>query len=696
MNYARNISLLALAICLMTFFSGCESSRSKHTKNGKEYGVTQGLFRARWWNYYERGSSFAEGGFWEESARDFKEAIKQRPDDQRRTRTYGMHFINYFPHRELGIVFYETGHIDEAIKELETSLATVDSAKAKFFLNKCRESRIKSTGLDKGPPKIVILDPGSDIICNRFSITVSGEVEDDNFISSISINGSPKFIELTQKKLPFESVIDLSSGTNVVTVVAKDLVGHASSKTIRIKADWNGPQLSVNNWTDGEVANQRDITLNISLFDESGLKEMITDDKRIVFNGEKTGNITYKTRLKKGKNILRLMATDMADNVTEGTLSLTYNSHMGSPHPPSSIIRLASRLDIASDVHLFSLKNGERGDTLSPVIKLRGLSEGLEEGQRVFVDSFFIEGQASDPDGIETLEINGEALMNQPRRTVFFNAIKKLKEGANTFEIVARDTSGNTSAKILKINRSIQKIYQIGSRMSAAVMPFAVKGKLRTPLTDIIYDAFLASLVNQKRFNVVVRGAEFEAVLKELKLSQTSLVDKENAVEVGKLIASEGMFMGSIMETPDSIEIFARLVNTETGNVMAVHDVFDQNKSLSSLKYLLKGLALKFRQSIPLIDGIVLKIKGKQIYLDMGSSKNVIPEMKCIIYKNGEPIIHPLTGKVLGADTETLGSARLFKVFPEFSVANLLPGANKEKIKARDRAITKEVAKVNS
>ncbi|MBW1791120.1 MAG: hypothetical protein JRJ14_02445, partial [Deltaproteobacteria bacterium] len=241
MNYARNISLLALAICLMTFFSGCESSRSKHTKNGKEYGVTQGLFRARWWNYYERGSSFAEGGFWEESARDFKEAIKQRPDDQRRTRTYGMHFINYFPHRELGIVFYETGHIDEAIKELETSLATVDSAKAKFFLNKCRESRIKSTGLDKCPPKIVILDPGGDIICNQFSITVSGEVEDDNFISSISINGSPKFIELTQKKLPFESVIDLSSGTNVVTVVAKDLVGHASSKTIRIEADWNGP-----------------------------------------------------------------------------------------------------------------------------------------------------------------------------------------------------------------------------------------------------------------------------------------------------------------------------------------------------------------------------------------------------------------------------------------------------------------------
>lgn len=689
MNYAKNISLLALGICLVTFFSGCESSRSKHTKNGKEYGVTQGLFRARWWNYYERGSSFAEGGFWEESARDFKEAIEQRPDDRRRTRTYGMHFIDYFPHRELGIVFYETGHIDEAMKELETSLATVDSAKAKFFLNKCRESRIKSTGLDKGPPKIVILDPDGDIICNRFSITVSGEVEDDNFVSSISINGSPKFIELTQKRLPFESVIDLSSGTNVVTVVAKDLVGHASSKTIRIKADWNGPQLSVNNWADGEVANQRDITLNISLFDESGLKEMITDDKRIVFNGEKTGNITYKTRLKKGKNILRFMATDMADNVTEGTLSLTYNPHMGSLHPPSPIIRLASRLDIASDVNLFSLKNGERGDTLSPVIKLRGLSEGLEEGQRVFVDSFFIEGQASDPDGIETLEINGEALMNQPRRTVFFNAIKKLKEGTNTFEIVARDTLGNTSTKTLKINRSIQKIYQIGSRMSAAVMPFAVKGKLRTPLTDIIYDAFLASLVDQKRFNIVVRGAEFEAVLKELKLSQTSLVDKENAVEVGKVIASEGMFMGSIMETLNSVEIFARLVNTETGNVMAVHDVFDQNKSLSSLKYLLKGLALKFRLSIPLIDGIVLKIKGRQIYLDMGSSKNVIPEMKCIIYKNGEPIIHPVTGKVLGADTETLGSARLFKVFPEFSVANLLPDANEEKIKARDRAITK-------
>jgi len=39
---------------------------------------------------------------------DFQAAIRQREKDQRRARTCGMHFIDYFPHQELGIVYFET------------------------------------------------------------------------------------------------------------------------------------------------------------------------------------------------------------------------------------------------------------------------------------------------------------------------------------------------------------------------------------------------------------------------------------------------------------------------------------------------------------------------------------------------------------------------------------------------------------
>ena len=75
-------------------------------KDGKVYGVVEGSFRHRWWNYYERGLSFAEGEFWEEAATDLKEAIKQRKEDQRMARTYGMHFVDYFLDIQPGYFVY--------------------------------------------------------------------------------------------------------------------------------------------------------------------------------------------------------------------------------------------------------------------------------------------------------------------------------------------------------------------------------------------------------------------------------------------------------------------------------------------------------------------------------------------------------------------------------------------------------------
>ena len=59
---------------------GCAVNQGKvYVKDGKEYGVTSSqVWRGRWWNYYERGSSYAEGEFWPEAIADLQEAIKQR------------------------------------------------------------------------------------------------------------------------------------------------------------------------------------------------------------------------------------------------------------------------------------------------------------------------------------------------------------------------------------------------------------------------------------------------------------------------------------------------------------------------------------------------------------------------------------------------------------------------------------------
>ena len=76
--------------------------------------------------------------FYNEAIDAFNQAINQREKDQWMARIYGYHFVDYFPHREKGICFYEVGNFDRAKQELENSINTEPTEKAYFYLDKVR------------------------------------------------------------------------------------------------------------------------------------------------------------------------------------------------------------------------------------------------------------------------------------------------------------------------------------------------------------------------------------------------------------------------------------------------------------------------------------------------------------------------------------------------------------------------------
>ena len=105
-----------LFLFAVSILSSCthQTDGKAYTRDGNTYGQVRGTFRHKWWDYYERGLSFADGRFFEEAARDYKSAIDGRKKDQRMARTYGMHFVDYFPTRELGIVYCQMGDLPAA------------------------------------------------------------------------------------------------------------------------------------------------------------------------------------------------------------------------------------------------------------------------------------------------------------------------------------------------------------------------------------------------------------------------------------------------------------------------------------------------------------------------------------------------------------------------------------------------------
>ena len=106
----------------------------------------------KWYNHYADGLKAMKKSNWNRAIDYFKEAIKVRPTDTKRIKTYGMHFIKYFPHRELGICFYHIGQYDMAKRELKLSMRQQYSARAQEYLSKINGSpKIKQQIIQ--PPK---------------------------------------------------------------------------------------------------------------------------------------------------------------------------------------------------------------------------------------------------------------------------------------------------------------------------------------------------------------------------------------------------------------------------------------------------------------------------------------------------------------------------------------------------------------
>ena len=229
MKQANQTMVLLIGLLCIAALSGCAVKEGTvYQKDGRLYGKPAGLFGEQWHDYYLRGLSYSDGGYWDDATADFIEALRGRDKDQRRARTYGLHFIDYFPNRELGIAYFYKGDYEKAIQSLETSLASSESARAKFYLNKARQSWLRKTQLDTIAPALSVQFPPPRYITNNFSITIKGTARDNFFVSSLIINNKPSALELASRDLTFAEEVPLQPGENLITIQARDLTDRTS------------------------------------------------------------------------------------------------------------------------------------------------------------------------------------------------------------------------------------------------------------------------------------------------------------------------------------------------------------------------------------------------------------------------------------------------------------------------------------
>jgi hypothetical protein len=629
-----------------------------YQKEGKVYGKTSsGFFRHRWWHFYERGLSYAEGQYYEDAVADLTAAIAQRGKDQRMARTYGMHFVDYFPHRELGIVHYERGDLEAARNFLLRSIDHDPSAKAYYYLDRVRSTLIRQSGASAAPPRIHLDIPQDEMWTREEPVTIEGTASDSNYVREVRINGLPIYMEKARQQQAFKASLDLPEGSHPISVEAVNLGGTIASRTIVFHVDRQGPLIVMERIDaipdDGGTIFQ----LSGILFDHSEITSLTINSESVFIGPGKRFQFRYVSST--GGHPLRVVATDRLGNLTAADIGI------------GALSSRPSRLVAAFGASMFH-QQPEARDHTPPSIELKGWSDH----QTVFMDKVYIDGIVADRGGLSELTVNNESIGSSRGRMVLFNRVVPLNIGSNTISVVAEDSAGNIASKSIRIIRQVPEAFQLDARLKVTVLPFERIGYAENE-TAIFQDYLIDALLHRDRFRIVDRSI-LDVILKELHLSSSKLVDRNTALEVGRLAAAQSVIAGSIVESRQGIEIVSRIIDTETSDVLATIDVFGENKDRLALYGLAEGMALKYHKEFPLSNGMVIQVSGDTIVSDLGEEEIKL-HRRVIIYREA-PVRHPLNNRLMGSDKKILCRARVTQVQEEISKARLSgsPGTDVE------------------
>lgn len=660
MIYKHLLIILALATLSV---AGCANLNGQHTRDTREQGQSSESFTGQWWHYYERGRSLSAGKSFSGAIADFKQAIERRGNDQWQADTEDMQVVDYFPHRELGIIYFQRKQYEEAIAELEYSLQSAPSAKAHYFLNKARAEKLYASGRDMSPPEIHLDGSSGKRAANGFTSIIKGVAVDDSFVAAIQVGDIPVPVELAAKQRVFTVEVPLQEGENVIRIIATDLVGKTTEQNLEIFCDRSGPLIEILQ-VDSDGENK---VINGVVSDTGGLHSLTINGRPWEITGKSPA---YSFKLTRPEGGVTLVATDRAGNITRASFSEDTPEDDPLLHPRHASSSLSPPVEtVRSDLSAPPRSSGQPPpvDTDPPSIHL----EDLGPNQETYADFVLLAGMAGDSSPLHSLLINGVPVAGKNGRKMYFSQREKLAEGDNEFSIVALDTHGNRSEKIITITRKIQNIHQPGSRLSIAILPFDLKGEVSTT-GDHLYDQTIDSFVEQQRFNVLPRNT-VNAVLRVVTFSSTDLADPDRVMELGRTAAAGAILTGTVIESADSIEIIGQLMDTETSTILARNDIFAEDKSFSSLATMLDTLALKFTHDFPLLAGIVIEVNNNEAVIDIGSTLQIKPNMRLLCYRKGMEITHPVTGKIMGAEPEILGELTVTEVFENFSNTRIQP-----------------------
>lgn len=120
--------------------------------------------------------------------------------------------------------------------------------------------------IDTVPPTLSVSSPSDGYITNKNTITVSGTTNDvTSSPVTVTVNGKEVTVDSDGA---FSTDITLTSGSNTITVIAKDNAGKTTTITRTVKYDANPPKITAANITPNPVGTGSTVVISVTVTDD--------------------------------------------------------------------------------------------------------------------------------------------------------------------------------------------------------------------------------------------------------------------------------------------------------------------------------------------------------------------------------------------------------------------------------------------
>ncbi|SMC95715.1 CsgG/HfaB family protein [Sporomusa malonica] len=217
-----------------------------------------------------------------------------------------------------------------------------------------------------------------------------------------------------------------------------------------------------------------------------------------------------------------------------------------------------------------------------------------------------------------------------------------------------------------------------------------------------ISDILVNELVKNKSYQVIERE-QLAQMMREKKLgidgfstgpSQYVKFEGLDYLVVGKIVeagAQQVNLFGLATQTKVKVVLSVRMIDANSGNILwaeqaegavnlgSLNDnsgrtIFAEGQSNSAFSEAARKAVTKVVDKINQVnplEGFVVQCSGKKVYIDLGREQGVQAGQSYTIFREGNVITHPVTGRILGAEKHDVATIKIISVENDMAIGEV-------------------------